>query len=68
MRLTRELSESAREITERIADDVRKKGLTGSIISSSLHPYWNNLDYLGNGAEILGIADGTRKYMYGKKV
>ena len=69
MRLTRELSESAREITERIADDVRKNGLTGITLTTSEanYVYWNQLDYSGNGAEILGIGNGVKKYMYGKK-
>ena len=69
MRLTRELSESAREITERIADDVRKNGLTGTTLTTSEanYVYWNQLDYSGNGAEILGIGNGVKKYMYGKK-
>jgi hypothetical protein len=63
----RHLSETAREITERIAEDVREKGisLSGSkyddhIIGST----WNTMEYTGSGGEILGIGDGSKQYVY----
>ena len=33
MRMSRYLSETAREITERIADDVRENGMTGMTVA-----------------------------------
>ncbi len=68
LRMTRHLSETAREITERIADDVREKWMTGVIISASTNPYWNwSSSYSSSGSEILGIWDGNKAYIYGKK-
>ncbi len=60
MRLTRELSESAREITEHIADDVRKNGidLTGSTYDDhgNVSPdFWKTSSYTKSGSEIMAI-------------
>ncbi len=68
LRMTRHLSETAREITEKIADDVREKWMTGVTISASTNPYWNwSSTYSLSGSEMLGIWDGSRMYIYGKK-
>lgn len=69
LRHTRHLAETAREITERIADDVREKGLTWITLSPTEenYPYWNFIDYTGSGTEILGIGNGDHFYLYGKK-
>jgi prepilin-type N-terminal cleavage/methylation domain-containing protein len=45
LKATRYLSETAREITERIAEDVKEKGLSGSVnLSPTTNPYWDNAD------------------------
>lgn len=68
LKATRYLSETSREITEKIAEDIRTKGLSWTIIATSSHPYWNGTsNYTTNGTEILGIGNGTRFYLYGKK-
>lgn len=69
MRAMRHLSETAREITERIAEDVREKGI--SLSGSTFDDYtigspWNTMEYTGSGGEILGIGDGSKRYVYGK--
>ena len=46
--MTRELSETAREITERIAEDVKYRGISirePAFDSSRVYPLWNKLDY-----------------------
>ncbi len=68
--MTRELSETAREITERIAEDVKNRGI--SVRQPGLdpsRPLWNTLDYTGIGNEvlILGQPGNEHIYMYGKK-
>ncbi len=72
---TRHLSETAREITERIAQDIRENGI--SLSGSAYDDYtvgnelWKNPDYTGSGGEILGIgteSSSTKMYIYGKKV
>ncbi len=59
MNATRELSETAREITERIAQDVRGKGIdTVSEFDHSPSAYilWTDqIDYTASGSEYLGI-------------
>lgn len=69
MRQTRHLSETAREITERIADDVRQKWIHGNTLSDGTsYVYWNTPDtYSLSGSEVLSVGDGTTKYVYGKK-
>lgn len=69
LRHTRHLAETAREITERIADDVREKGLSWRTLTPTEYnyTYWNSIDYSGSGAEILGIGNGDDFYLYGKK-
>ncbi len=67
LKATRYLSETSREITERIAEDVKERGMTWLVLPVS-HPYWNGSSgYTSNGSEILGIGDGTTFYLYGKK-
>lgn len=60
MRLTRELSESAREITEKIADDVRKNGIDITDSHYDDHgttspDFWKTSTYLGSGSEIMAV-------------
>jgi hypothetical protein len=69
LKATRYLSETAREITERIAEDVKERGLSGSVAAPGNSPYWDSAEwYMWDGKEILGIWDGNRVYIYGKKV
>ena len=74
LRMTRLLSESAREITERIVDDVRASGF--SVADSRYDDFtignelWKNPDYTSYGGEILAIGSenrATKKYIFGKK-
>jgi prepilin-type N-terminal cleavage/methylation domain-containing protein len=53
LKAARYLSETSREITERISEDVREYGMTGSTIASAYIP-WNTQSY-PNGVEVLGI-------------
>ncbi len=73
LRMTRHLSETAREITERIAYDVRESGIsmTYSSYDDGLteNDVWMNPDYL-SGGEMLTIGDEVsvkKVYFYGKK-
>ncbi len=70
MNATRELSETAREITERIAQDVRKKGIdTVSELDTSPSAYilWTDQSrYTDSGSEYLSIV-WWPTYVYGKK-
>ncbi len=70
MRNTRFLGESAREITERIADDVRSLGISGTTLpDATTYIYWNNPDtYSTSGSEVLSVGDGSRRYVFAKKV
>jgi hypothetical protein len=70
----RELAESAREIVERISEDVRERGFSGSAlpfgkneawITWSTHDQWLSYDYTGSGSEYLNLNNG--RYVYGKK-
>ena len=73
MNATRELSETAREITERIAQDVRGKGISmsGSVIDDNISPdFWGISNYTQNWGAILGIGsepETVMQYIYGKK-
>jgi prepilin-type N-terminal cleavage/methylation domain-containing protein len=51
LKASRYLSETAREITERISEDVREYGMTGSTLVSAYAP-WNSPTY-ADGSEIL---------------
>lgn len=67
LKSTRYLAESAREITERIAEDVKEKGLSGST-TLLWSPYWDGTSgYSESGSELLGIGDGSKIYLYGSK-
>jgi type II secretory pathway component PulJ len=59
MNATRELSETAREITERIAQDVRSKGIdTGTELDTSPGAYilWTDqASYTSSGSEYMSI-------------
>ena len=64
----RQLAESAREIIERISEDVRERGFSGSAVpfdTTSTHIPWNKYDYSGSGSEYLNLNNG--RYVYGKK-
>ncbi len=70
--MTRELSETAREITERIAEDVKNRWISlrkPEFDSSRTYPLWNTLDYAWNGNEvlILGLPGNEHIYAYWKK-
>ncbi len=74
MRNTRYLSESAREITERIADDVRSIGISSKYSRyddhTLLNDTWKNPSYQ-DGGEILTIGNEIRvrkTYFYGKYI
>ncbi len=74
LKATRYLSETSREITERIAEDVKSKGISlkysnydDGTIGNDL---WKNPSYL-SGGELLTIGSESsvlRSYFYGKKV
>jgi prepilin-type N-terminal cleavage/methylation domain-containing protein len=71
LNMTRELSETAREITERISQDIRDKGIDmdrskfdDTMIDNEL---WRSPNYTQSGWEILAIADGVTQYFYAKK-
>ncbi len=70
LRHTRYLSEAAREITERIADDVRTLGIKGTTLpDGTTYRYWNDGDsYSQSGSEVLSVGDGSRKYVFAKKI
>ncbi len=67
MRAMRHLSETAREITERIGEDVREYGIS---LSGSFDPSWNYIpwdEYSSSlGSEFLSI-DERGSYVYGQK-
>lgn len=69
LKATRYLSETSRQITESIAEDVKENGIQETAaIPSSPYPYWNGTtEYSGSGTEILSIGGGSRVYIYGKK-
>lgn len=69
MEMSRELSETARQITERIAQDVREEGIALSgVLDIKGKSFDFNEDAYRNGAEILGIGKSANKpkwqYMY----
>ena len=70
----RELAETAREIVERISEDVRERGFSGTAlpfgkneawIAWSTHDQWLSYDYTGSGSEYLNLNNG--RYVYGAK-
>jgi prepilin-type N-terminal cleavage/methylation domain-containing protein len=68
LKATRYLTETAREITEKIATDVRERGIGEGYFSSHAHPFWNGTSVLSqSGSELLSIATGERIYLFGKK-
>lgn len=70
LKATRYLSETSREITETIADDIKTYGISdiNTTILTSSHPYWNGTStYTTSGSELLSMGDGNRIYLYGKK-
>lgn len=68
--MTRQLTEAAREITERITEDVKARGI--SVRDPNVDPafpLWHKLDYtgIGNEALILGAPGSEHIYIYGKR-
>ena len=70
----RELAETAREIVERISEDVRERGFSGTAIpfgkneawmTWSTHDQWLSYDYTGSGSEYLNL--NNWRYVYGTK-
>ncbi len=70
--MTRELSESARELVERLDYDIKELGINTedpNFDPSRDYPLWNTLDPTGIGNEIIVLGENaTRKvYAYGRK-
>lgn len=68
---TRHLSETAREITERIGQDVREAGIspegwTAGFAPTSTHIPWTEYNYEWSGTEFLAI-QSRWTYVYGKR-
>ena len=61
----RELAETAREITERLTEDIREKGMTGGLAFDPNYDLWKKYDYTGSGSEYLNLTHG--RYVYGIK-
>ncbi len=61
----RELAETAREITERMSQDIREKGMTGDTYFDTNYDLWKRYDYTGSGSEYLNLSNG--RYVYGAK-
>jgi len=64
----RELASTAREIIERISEDISERGFSGSadpFDTTSTHLPWKKYDYTGSGSEYLNLNNG--RYVYGKK-
>jgi type II secretory pathway pseudopilin PulG len=62
------LAQTAREITERLTEDIGRYGFSGSASafdSSSTHIPWSKDDYTGSGSEYLNLKNG--RYVYGAK-
>ena len=51
----RELAETAREITERISEDIREKGMSGDIAFDANYDPWKSYNYIGSGSEFLNL-------------
>jgi prepilin-type N-terminal cleavage/methylation domain-containing protein len=54
----REISETAREITERLTSDIREYGFSGRtdlFDPSTTHDPWRKYDYVGSGSEYLNL-------------
>jgi len=54
----RELAETAREITERLTEDIREKGMTGGLTFDPNYDLWKKYDYTGSGSEYLNLTRG----------
>ena len=66
--LERHMTETARQITEKIAEDVREYGISDGWTAGfdPTSPLWNTYNYTESGSEFLGIT--TRgAYVYGYK-
>ncbi len=65
---TRHLTETARQITERFAQDVRERGIADgwTIWFDSNYPQWKSYGYIWSWSEFLSIL-GKWIYVYGKK-
>ncbi len=62
----RELAGTAREIIERLSEDVRERGFSGSALPfDTNYDLWRSYDYTLSGSEYLNLNNG--RYVYGKK-
>ncbi|MBC7503721.1 prepilin-type N-terminal cleavage/methylation domain-containing protein [Candidatus Gracilibacteria bacterium] len=61
----RELAETAREIIERISEDVRERGFGDNTAFDTNYALWKSYDYTGLGSEYLNLMSG--RYVYGAK-
>ncbi len=62
------LAESAREITERLTEDIRQYGFSGSASEFDIthsYDFWSKNDYTGSGSEYLNLKNG--RYVYGAR-
>ncbi len=61
----KELAQSAREIIERISEDIREKGMTWDTAFDINYDHWKRYDYTGSWSEYLNLNNG--RYVYGIK-
>ncbi|MBX9809110.1 type II secretion system GspH family protein [Candidatus Gracilibacteria bacterium] len=61
----REIAETAREIIERITEDIQEKGMTGDTMFDNGYNPWKTYNYLGSGSEYINLKNG--RYVYGIK-
>jgi type II secretory pathway component PulJ len=64
--LSRQLSETAREITERLSADIAEKGIGESTYDDKTvgNGLWKNTNYSGSGGEILRTGDDAVMYVF----
>lgn len=62
----RQLTETAREITERISQDVREKGIADTTVYDPNYDLWKTYDYTASGSEYMIIKNGP-VYVYGAR-
>ncbi|PID84600.1 hypothetical protein CSB09_00055 [Candidatus Gracilibacteria bacterium] len=72
MQISKELSETARQVTDRISQDIREEGITLSgTVGIAGNPVDFETQYKGSGSLVLGIGKTSTgpkwQYMYGKK-
>ena len=65
LNVQRELAETAREITERLTEDIQEKWMTGETMFDNSYDPWKTYNYLGSGSEYINLKNG--RYVYGIK-